>query len=293
MRLRVYRSASNKTPPFAATACGIAALVAAGSTVAQDVALCGTQKVAVESDGRLLNHFPYASAARTDLVRPPRGNIGQCAAIHRDMRADLEALIARAEADPSIRGQLVVLSCYRSREHQTKIFCRNGRSTPLIQAYQVAPPGYSEHATGLAIDFGGRRGRCQLIGCFASTKVGRWLAENAPHFGFEMSFPKHNAQGVAFEPWHWRWVGRGAASKRAQMLFGKARERFSASPYEVLAVTAAEGPGRYMAPLPTTVQQGSKAGSLLGPPAKATASHSAGGLNLDGFRNGFRSLEKP
>ena len=23
-------------------------------------------------------------------------------------------------------------------------------------------------------------------------------------FGFEMSFPKNNSQGLGFEPWHWR-----------------------------------------------------------------------------------------
>jgi D-alanyl-D-alanine carboxypeptidase len=33
------------------------------------------------------------------------------------------------------------------------------------------------------------------------------MKTNAVSFGFELSFPADNPQGVAFEPWHWRFVG--------------------------------------------------------------------------------------
>lgn len=203
----------------------VAAAAIASAAAAGDVRPRGT----AGPDGRLLNHFPYPSADRGDLVRPPRSLLGKCAAIHRDMRADLEALLARARSDPSIGNAIVALSCYRSREYQAGLFNRlNPRETLADQAYQVAPPGHSEHATGYAIDFGDRSGRCKLITCFARTKVGRWLAKNAPDFGFELSFPDGNSQGVAFEPWHWRWVGRAddGPTHRAQMIFAAARERF-------------------------------------------------------------------
>jgi D-alanyl-D-alanine carboxypeptidase len=57
--------------------------------------------------------------------------------------------------------------------------------------------------------------------------------QHATEFGFELSFPPGNAQGVTWEPWHWRWVGinatvPGAAMARA--LFATARTRFPASP---------------------------------------------------------------
>ena len=48
----------------------------------------------------------------------------------------------------------------------------------------------------------------------------RWLAANAARFGFEQSFPAGNAQGVKWEPWHWRWVGT------APSVAGAARARF-------------------------------------------------------------------
>ncbi|HMB69354.1 MAG TPA: D-alanyl-D-alanine carboxypeptidase family protein, partial [bacterium] len=40
--------------------------------------------------------------------------------------------------------------------------------------------------------------------------AGRWLVERAAEFGFVLSFSRerHEARGVAFEPWHLRYVGR-------------------------------------------------------------------------------------
>ncbi|MEM1310980.1 MAG: D-alanyl-D-alanine carboxypeptidase family protein, partial [Cyanobacteria bacterium P01_H01_bin.153] len=34
-----------------------------------------------------------------------------------------------------------------------------------------------------------------------------WLETNAARYSFELSFPEGNAQGVQYEPWHWRYVG--------------------------------------------------------------------------------------
>ena len=61
----------------------------------------------------------------------------------------------------------------------------------------------------------------------------KWLAANAPRFGFEMSFPISNRQNVKWEPWHWRWVGTAATlpgAARARFLFRRARADFPANP---------------------------------------------------------------
>lgn len=230
----------------------VAACALPSAAAAEDVRLCGGRPGQAAADGRLLNHFPYAPATRADLARL-RTLSGQCQAVHRGMLADLEALLARARADPEVGRAIYAISCFRTPQHQTRIFCRYGRSTAAMaeQAWQVAPPGFSEHATGLAIDFGDRRaGRCNLEGCFASSAVGRWLARNAPDFGFEMSFPQGNAQGVAFEPWHWRWVGRAGdgGSQGAKAVFAAARERFPAT-----AAAAASGSATPAIPARTAV----------------------------------------
>ena len=67
----------------------------------------------------------------------------------------------------------------------------------------------------------------------SGTPGGLWLRDNAPKFGFELSFPPGNKQGVTWEPWHWRWVGitpnePGATAARA--IFARARSNYPAQP---------------------------------------------------------------
>lgn len=165
----------------------------------------------------LFGHFPFAPAAPATLTSTPRGFSGaHCARIHRDAAGPLRALIAAAHAeDPHVGRDLIGLSCHRSSARQVALYCNGGaiaRRGHAEHARWVAPPGYSEHATGLAVDFGSRsRPGCNLEPCFANTRTGQWLAANAPRFGFEMSFRQGNAQGIAFEPWHFRYVGQDKA----------------------------------------------------------------------------------
>jgi zinc D-Ala-D-Ala carboxypeptidase len=80
--------------------------------------------------------------------------------------------------------------------------------TPAQRAALSAPPGHSEHHTGYAVDIGdGATPTTNLQATFDQTKAYQWLEANAARFSFEMSFPKDNAQGVSYEPWHWRFVG--------------------------------------------------------------------------------------
>ena len=71
-----------------------------------------------------------------------------------------------------------------------------------------APPGYSEHHTGYAVDFiDESRPETHVEESFETTLAYQWLEKNAAFFNFEMSFPKDNDSNVSFEPWHWRYVG--------------------------------------------------------------------------------------
>ena len=38
---------------------------------------------------------------------------------------------------------------------------------------------------------------------FENTNAYKWLTSHAQDFGFELSFPPNNLQGVSYEPWHW------------------------------------------------------------------------------------------
>jgi D-alanyl-D-alanine carboxypeptidase len=75
-----------------------------------------------------------------------------------------------------------------------------------------APPGYSEHSTGYAVDLGdASRPDLHLNPAFDTTAAYRWLAANAHRYHFQLSFPRDNAQGVSYEPWHWRYEGSTTA----------------------------------------------------------------------------------
>lgn len=101
---------------------------------------------------------------------------------------------------------LLPLSAYRSVARQTLIIRRKlARGQRLADILRVsAVPGCSEHHTGRALDLG-TPGHLQLEATFARTPAFRWLRQHAPRFGFHLSYPRGNAQGIAYEPWHWCW----------------------------------------------------------------------------------------
>ena len=77
----------------------------------------------------------------------------------------------------------------------------------------VAPPGYSEHHTGLALDIVTPSNQV-LTAAFAETDAAKWMAQNAHRFGFILRYPqdKQEITGIVFEPWHFRYVGEEHAA---------------------------------------------------------------------------------
>ena len=110
---------------------------------------------------------------------------------------------------------LLVISGFRSVEVQEYLFFQVGQSqslTPQERALVSAPPGYSEHHTGYAVDIGDvNYPQSHLEVSFERTPAFRWLEANAARYGFELSFPQDNPYGVNYEPWHWRFVGDRAS----------------------------------------------------------------------------------
>jgi D-alanyl-D-alanine carboxypeptidase len=170
--------------------------------------------VAPTADGRLFGHFPYAEAAGGSLAAPPAALAGgNCQYVHNDALPNLQSLLKAAKTDGV---SLSALSCFRSISYQRGVFCNAAKLASqggvAGRARSSAPPGYSEHATGYVIDFGDRTAPgTNLEASFASTKAGKWLAANARNYGYEMSFPSGNSQGVTYEPWHFRWTGNANA----------------------------------------------------------------------------------
>jgi len=68
----------------------------------------------------------------------------------------------------------------------------------------LAPPGFSEHHSGAAVDIGSPD--CKPLDAhFDAMPAYAWLSANANRFGFFLSFPKDNVFGFIYEPWHWRY----------------------------------------------------------------------------------------
>lgn len=102
--------------------------------------------------------------------------------------------------------ELLLVSGYRSLEFQVALIRgKLARGMSLEQILRVnAPPGYSEHHTGRAMDIG--TPNCPpLDEAFERTPAFDWLSRHASHAGFVLSYPKGNREGYLYEPWHWSW----------------------------------------------------------------------------------------
>ena len=111
---------------------------------------------------------------------------------------------------------IIPVSGFRDIVSQELLFKKQiqKRGSPEAAAKLSAPPGYSEHHTGYAIDLAdGSYPKKDVTYEFENTNAYRWLTLHAKDFGFEMSFTANNSQGVSYEPWHWRFVGSPDSTK--------------------------------------------------------------------------------
>ena len=169
-----------------------------------------------EEENSLLGHYPYPEAKPENLVSVYPGF-----KVHMDTYKALIEMRSAASADGI---QLVLLSGYRSINLQKQIFYSNKsirNQIAIERAKDSAPPGYSEHSTGYAIDLGDSTMRHTDFEVeFEQTPAFKWLKRNAAKYHFILSFPKGNSQKVSYEPWHWRYEG----SVKALQQFEKANQ---------------------------------------------------------------------
>ena len=160
------------------------------------------------SDPRILGHLPYAEIPKEKLVL-----IEPNIQVHIDMRDSLLEMKDEAKKNGIY---LVFLSGYRSINLQNEIFysLKSVRNQVAKQRAKVsAPPGYSEHSTGFAIDIGDATQReTDFETEFENTDAFKWLKNNAAKFHFKLSFTKDNKY-IDYEPWHWRYEGSIEALK--------------------------------------------------------------------------------
>lgn len=157
----------------------------------------------------VLGHLPYSEASPADLQAiTPDGRLR--------LRKAAAAKFLQMQADARANGIILQpISGFRSVKEQNALFFQVKEQRGQVAAKRAevsAPPGYSEHHTGYALDIGdGNTPSTHLSQNFEKTAAWRWLKNNAARYSFEMSFSRNNPQGVSYEPWHWRFVGDRAS----------------------------------------------------------------------------------
>ncbi len=136
------------------------------------------------------------------------------------IKDDLVAMIEGARADGV---QLLICYGYRTKAQSQYLYEKQinqqlsyglSREQAEIEAAKwVAPPGTSDHHTGLALDIVTPSYQTLDFG-FAETDAAKWMAAHAYEYGFVLRFPedKQEITGIVFEPWHYRYVGKEHAA---------------------------------------------------------------------------------
>ena len=166
-------------------------------------------KQSVESLLAALEIAPARIAGKGLVLQPEAqevvvAEVGEDGREHRLMPAAAAAWQAMKSAANADGVALRIVSAFRSVERQAEIVrAKLERGVSLDAILEVsAPPGYSEHHTGRAIDVT-TDGTPPLELEFEKTDAFRWLARRAGEFGFVLSYPAGNPHGYAYEPWHW------------------------------------------------------------------------------------------
>lgn len=135
--------------------------------------------------------------------------------------ADLEKMLRDCRA---AGHRPLILSSYRAWSEQEKMYeekvselMAQGLDREAAEASaksHAAVPGTSEHQLGLAVDIVDEE-YTALDETQADTETQQWLMENSWRYGFILRYPegKSNITGVAYEPWHYRYVGLTAAQQ--------------------------------------------------------------------------------
>ncbi|MBO4278019.1 MAG: M15 family metallopeptidase [Clostridia bacterium] len=122
--------------------------------------------------------------------------------LQREVYNALNTMCAAAAAD-GVEG-FILTDAYRPRETQEQIYSESPEG-------YAAMPGHSEHETGLAFDISAYSD----TGNFEDTPQFEWLYAHCAEYGFILRYPqgKEDITGIAYEPWHYRYVGAETAKE--------------------------------------------------------------------------------
>ena len=145
--------------------------------------------------------MPPACPEASDLVEVGPNLMGTMQRLAPETARQWQLMVAAAAEDGIT---LLLVSGFRSVDYQARLIRKKINAGQKIgDILEVnAPPGFSEHHTGRAVDVA-TPGSRPLTEDFESTQAFAWLQRRAAEFGFSMSYPRDNPCGFVYEPWHW------------------------------------------------------------------------------------------
>lgn len=150
------------------------------------------------------------SYAPTDLVSISGSLInqaGRSSLLRRDARDALWSLATAFESKYGV--PLTVISGYRSAAYQQRLWDL-GRCRDSL----CAPPGYSEHQLGLAVDLFDASSESEFMTNPTYRRYIQWLQANAHLYGWTQSYQKWvEIDEYDIEPWHYRYLGVTLATR--------------------------------------------------------------------------------
>ncbi|MFT3875912.1 MAG: M15 family metallopeptidase [Propioniciclava sp.] len=118
------------------------------------------------------------------------------------------AYVAMVKAAKKAGRTIVWRVGYRSYDTQAEVLASSIETRGSYRAAlaYTAEPGCSEHQLGLAVDIAAPKARGLA---FADTQEFAWMREHAHEYGFILRYPdgKSDITGIAYEPWHYRYLG--------------------------------------------------------------------------------------
>ncbi len=146
--------------------------------------------------------------------------------IDKRVEADYKAF---ANAASEAGFPLAMVSAYRSVSSQQEVFTQHVQEVMAQKGVTeeeattetkltMTEPGYSEHHTGLAVDvvdqdWYNNYTSTVLDASYGDQPGAKWIAENAPKYGFIVRYPngREDITKITYEPWHLRYVGKESA----------------------------------------------------------------------------------
>ncbi len=185
---------------------------------------------------------------------------------------------------------VTILSGFRTKEYQQELYDNKQDEVGQAKASEwVAKPGFSEHHTGLCIDFSILDGNGALR--YSEEGDYAWLLENAYKYGFIKRYDdtKSTITQIMNEPWHYRYVGKPHAylMKKNVLCLEEYIAALKNYPYgdEHLQVTTDEGEKYEIYYV--------KASKYKKIPVPKDKAYTVSGNNIDGFIVTVNLNEKP